>query len=559
MANKAYTDVLNTRTQARTGTPQTQAIPGREKDMVRNSQGGVSFSLDGWGRLDRFLILGTEGGSYYASQQKLTVDNAKNLQSVVKTDGVRVVSRIIAISEAGRAPKNDPALFALAVAMTDGDAATQNAAFEAIPRVARIGTHVLHLAQYVKQMRTWGRGVRRGFGNWYNGMTPLQLAMQLTKYANRDGWTHADILKLAHPHPATSAHDALFSTVLGKDKPNPDEKVAAYLDAVNSLRKETDPKKAVKLILDHRLPREVVPTELLTDKNVWGALLSHMGMEAMVRNLATMTRVGLISPNSDGTRTILEKMANEEVVRKSRLHPIKVLAAQLTYAQGHGVRGSNTWTPVQNVLSGLDDLFYATFWNVIPTGKRTLLALDVSASMTGGQIAGVPGLTPRVGSAAMAAVTMRTEKMYEVVGFTSGGGMSYYGARRHGNVDNVSGITRLALNSKMNVDKICRTVNNLPFGGTDCSLPMEWARVNNIPVDTFVIYTDSETAHGARHPSQALRAYREATGIPARLVVVGMVANNFTIADPNDVGMMDVVGFDTATPTIISDFSRGDF
>jgi len=76
-------------------------------------------------------------------------------------------------------------------------------------------------------------------------------------------------------------------------------------------------------------------------------------------------------------------------------------------------------------------------------------------------------------------------------------------------------------------------------------------------VDAFVIYTDSETWAGGVHPAQALRDYRRASGIDARLVVVGMVANDFSIADPSDPGMLDVVGFDTATPQLISDFARG--
>ena len=103
-----------------------------------------------------------------------------------------------------------------------------------------------------------------------------------------------------------------------------------------------------------------------------------------------------------------------------------------------------------------------------------------------------------------------------------------------------------------------RAVSNLPFGGTDCALPMLWATEHKVPVDTFVIYTDSETWAGDIHPVQALRKYRERMGIPARLVVVGMVSNGFTIADPDDAGMLDVVGFDTATPELISGFARGD-
>jgi 60 kDa SS-A/Ro ribonucleoprotein len=45
-------------------------------------------------------------------------------------------------------------------------------------------------------------------------------------------------------------------------------------------------------------------------------------------------------------------------------------------------------------------------------------------------------------------------------------------------------------------------------------------------------------------------------GIPARLIVVGMVANGFTIADPDDPGMLDVVGFDTSAPALMADFVR---
>jgi len=96
---------------------------------------------------------------------------------------------------------------------------------------------------------------------------------------------------------------------------------------------------------------------------------------------------------------------------------------------------------------------------------------------------------------------------------------------------------------------------NLPFGGTDCALPMLWALDNKVPVDVFCVYTDSETWAGKIHPVQALAKYRQKMGIGAKLVVIGMVSNGFTIADPNDAGMLDVVGFDTATPSVISDFS----
>jgi 60 kDa SS-A/Ro ribonucleoprotein len=85
---------------------------------------------------------------------------------------------------------------------------------------------------------------------------------------------------------------------------------------------------------------------------------------------------------------------------------------------------------------------------------------------------------------------------------------------------------------------------------------MIWAMENNVDVDTFVVYTDSETWAGNVHPAQALQQYREARGIPSKLIVVGMTSNGFTIANPDDAGMLDVVGFDTSTPLVLSDFAR---
>ena len=85
---------------------------------------------------------------------------------------------------------------------------------------------------------------------------------------------------------------------------------------------------------------------------------------------------------------------------------------------------------------------------------------------------------------------------------------------------------------------------------------MLYAQALEREVDTFVVYTDSETWTGDVHPVQALRDYRRASGIDARLVVVGMVSSGFSIADPADAGMLDVVGFDMATPALVADFAR---
>ena len=112
------------------------------------------------------------------------------------------------------------------------------------------------------------------------------------------------------------------------------------------------------------------------------------------------------------------------------------------------------------------------------------------------------------------------------------------------------------ISPRQRLDDVVKHLDAMPFGGTDASLPMRYALQKGLLVDAFVVLTDSETWYGEQHPAEALRAYRLVTGVPAKLVVVGMLGNRFTIADPNDAGMLDVVGFGTDTPTVIADFIR---
>ncbi len=540
-------------------TPQSQAIPGRRQ--LANSAGGFAWQLDHWQRLDRFLMLGADAATYYVTARKLTIDNAQIVVALLAQDGVRVVDRIVAVSTAGRAPNNDPAIFALAMAAKLGDLETRRAAYQALPQVCRIGTHLMHFAQYAEAFGGWGRGMRKAVAAWFNDKPASELAYQLIKYQARDGWSNRDLLRLAHPRASSPAHDRLFAWVTQREVPAAHAPAAepatltalaasdAMLAQVDALRSATSLAAAVNIVHDAKLPREAVPTQWLNHATMWEALLPNMPMTALLRNVATMTRVGLLRPGSDATKRVVAQLRDGARLRKARVHPLAVLAALNTYRKGYGVKGRGTWTPVAAVVDALDDAFYKCFGAVSPSGKRILLALDVSASMASGMVSGIAGLTPREASAAMALVTSATELHHEFIGFSAAAGG--YGGQYGGGQ---SGITKLAISARQRLDDVIKTIARVPMGGTDCALPMIWANKQRIDVDTFVIYTDNETWAGDVHPAQALREYRNARGIPAKLVVVGMTSTGFSIADPDDAGMLDVVGFDTSTPAVIADF-----
>jgi 60 kDa SS-A/Ro ribonucleoprotein len=258
--------------------PQWAPIPG--SGQVPNSAGGFAWEVDDWARLRRFLILGSEGGSYYADEWTLTRENARAVERCIREDGKRAVGEIARVSEEGRAPKNDPALFALAMAAGVRDEETRRAALEALPRVARTGTHLFQFASFVEQFRGGGRSLRRAVGGWYAGRPVDALAYQAVKYRQREGVTHRDPLRLAHPAGKVSAgnptlevspqHEALFEWIArGTARDGLPRVVEGFVLAQAA---ET-PKRAAVLVREYGLPREALKPEHLTSPEVWAALL----------------------------------------------------------------------------------------------------------------------------------------------------------------------------------------------------------------------------------------------------------------------------------------------
>ena len=375
----------------------------------------------------------------------------------------------------------------------------------------------------------------------------------MTKYKARGGWSHKDVIRLAHVKPADHVITYIMSWIVkGSQRTKeihnymfnrPDyaetlEKVINFLDITEKAGKSTSVDEMVQMIAEYQLTREHVSTELLKSKDVWLALLRHMPMTAMIRNLGRMTSMGLLDQGSFGEGLVMEKLQNEELLKKARIHPFNVLVALNQYQKEHGEYGSTKWTKNPNVVHALEEAFYKSFKFTKPTNKRYLLAVDVSGSMNV-PVMGTPTISARDAAAAMMMVTARTEENFEVVAFSGT-------------------LTKLPIVGTDSLDVVLKKCSYLPFCGTDCAQPMLYAIMNKKKFDVFIVYTDSETYYGRIHPTDAMKQYRQASGInDARLIVCGMASTGFTIADPNDPFMMDVVGFDSKAPDVMKDFILG--
>ena len=521
--------------------PQSEPLDQRQ---VQNSAGGYSYPVSDLTRLDRFLILGSEGGNYYAKERRLTLENAEAVKRCAQQHGPATVERIAEIALSGRAPRFQPPLFALAVCASYGDEQTRKLAFEQLPRIARTGSQLMQFIEFADMMRRWGRGLRNAVRDWYLDRSPEQVAYQVVKYRQRQGWTHRDLLRKSH---ALVDHDnpalrEIFQWVTHGDLPEMRE--ATRLIHAFEQAKTASVSELAALIRENRMSWEMVPAEQMGQREIWEALAEDMPLTAMVRNLATLTRLGIIAPMNSGKA--LEAIGRIGQDGAPRIHPIAVLQALMTYRSGKGQRGQNNWTPVQPVVDALDAAFERSFSAAPQTNRRLYLAIDVSGSMSCGQVAGVPDLSPRMGACAMAMAIARREPNHVIRAFSS------WTERGHGPM-----MAPLDITAGDSLTDAMEKTQKMNFGGTDCALPMLDALEQRTPVDCFIILTDSETWHGDVHPMEALRRYRQEMDLPARLVVAGMVSNGFSIADPEDAGALDIVGFDAAAPRLIADFTEG--
>jgi hypothetical protein len=340
----------------------------------------------------------------------------------------------------------------------------------------------------------------------------------------------------------TAAPEPVKEQSQRKPREDPLTAAARFLKACIDIAKTGDTKNS-KLALaimksNPRLQREHIPTQLMSSPEIWASLLEGMGLTALIRNLGKISSIGIMP---QFRQKICAMLTNKEELTKSRVHPIQVLIALKTYMAGKGDLGKLTWTTDSILLDTLSTTFKMSFGNVERTGKRIMLALDVSGSMDCAT-AGAPSVTCREAATAMAMITLASEgeKDTSIYAFTT-------------TFKDMNGRIR----PNMTLQEAIRATNDV-FGGTDCALPIRHASQYNIPVDCFIVYTDSETYAPTKHPQVELEEYRKKTGINAKLIVVGMVGNSLTIADPSDKNTLNLAGFDASLPQLITMFLKGE-
>jgi hypothetical protein len=147
---------------------------------------------------------------------------------------------------------------------------------------------------------------------------------------------------------------------------------------------------------------------------------------------------------------------------------------------------------------------------------------------------------------AMALVTLTVEPNSHLIGFDS---------RAH----------EFRLSGKTRIDQVVNDLSKIQGGATDTALPVQYARTKGLRVDTIVSYTDNETwagrgyvgAYGRTgHVTEEVKKYEDKYG-QFKFLNCAMTATGTSDVDHKNPNMFELVGMDSNTPRIISEFTQG--
>ena len=523
--------------------------------MTLNSCGKQVYIVSEWDFLRRFLMLGAENGTYYISEKDLTNQHLSSLEKLISNTENHSKLVDIINEHIDQIYKKDYLIYLMARCCAQKSSPDfRKQVYDLLPKVCTIPTNLFMFIEFYESSNKklhnstgWNNLHKTIISKWYNDKDPANLIYLVTKYKNRNKWTNADVLRLCHVKKPNTTHDQIYKYVtkgftaytLKTDK-NPD--ILTYITAYEKLKTIIDPTDpaasalAIDLIKTHHFVREHVPTCLLNNADIWNELAQNMPMVAMLRNINKMTTLGLFSTYPETLNKLVDRLTSEESIQKSKVHPLQILISLKMYSSGRGMKGDLKWSPISKLTAALNVAFKLAFKNTESTGKRYLLALDVSGSMTGETVSGIDCMMASEVACGLAMIFASVEKECDIMAFSNK-------------------FCKLDLDPNDSLENNLQRTYHPNFGSTDCSLPMTWSMQNNKKYDAMIVFTDSETNCNSMTPSQALQQYRRQSGIYCKLIVVAFAANSFTLADPEDpFGMLDIAGFSADTPNIIKNF-----
>jgi len=333
------------------------AAPPTPKPDTVNKAGYAAYTRPLKEQYLQTLLTNTMGNTFYSQGQDLIAESSAIHDQMMKEDPEFAAQAIVYARNEGFM-RLQP-IYGL-VKLSSANVSLFERVFNQVIRIPS------DLADFLTILESTGRGqggraVKRAVSSFLNRVSEYWAI----KYNGRGrGFNLADAIATSHPKPKDEKQQAIFQYLLGREANMTLIPQVAAFEKLKSARSEAEKVDAIK---EGRLPHEIVTGVGGLTQAVWDAVLKEMPIFALLRNLNTLSRADVLDANR---QFITEKFANKEVLGKSKILPFRFAKAFKEV--------SEPW--VRDCMRSATEL---TFDNLPDLNGRTLIALDISGSMSG--------------------------------------------------------------------------------------------------------------------------------------------------------------------------------
>ncbi len=350
-----------------------------------------------------------------------------------------------------------------------------------------------------------GRAVKRSVGTFLNTVSEYWAL----KYNGRGrGYSLGDMVATSHVKAKDERQNRLFRYVMGKETAL---EGLPQLAAFEALKRALTDEERIRWIAEGKLPHEIVTGAIKPTEKIWNAILEQMPTFALLRNLNTLDRAGVLDERQD---YISERLTDSVALTKSKILPFRFLTAY------HEIEKS--W--IKDILRQSVEL---TFDNLPHIEGRTAVFLDVSGSMNGQYL--------RIGSVFALALYKKTQ------------GQSLFWTFD----------TQVYDPKPSRVDSILTQAERIVSqGGTDTGAPVRALIRENSIYDTIIMITDEQQNTGSAFYRE-LRNYRIARNPKTKAFIIDLAPYRGAMVPNLDRDTFYIYGWSDTVLSYIAQAQKG--
>lgn len=487
-----------------------------------NEAGGIAYKLTPKQALAQYAATGCFNHTFYAGADEqleavLALANEVDAEFVAKT--------AIFAREKGHM-KDMPAMLLAVLSVRD------KALFERVfPRIADNGKMLRNFVQIMRSgavgRKSLGTLPKRMVREWFEKRQPEQIFKQSVGQSP----SIADILKMVHPKPADAEREALFGYFIGRE---------IDADKLPEIVKQFERFKAGDSADVPNVPFQML-TALPLGKSEWTAIAGNAPWQMTRMNLNTFQRHGVFE-DGEMVKVIAERLRNAEAIKRARVFPFQLMSAFKSADANKGIP--------REITDALQDAMEIATENVPKIDGKVYVFPDISGSMQSPATGYRKGATSAVRcvdiAALFAAAILRKNPDAEIIPFESK-------------------IVEVKLNPRDSIMTNAEKLSNLPFGGTNCSAPLEELNSRKSNGDVLIYVSDNESwidtpfygrfGGSATETMKQWNEFKSRNG-DAKLVCIDIQPYGHTQAQERR-DILNVGGFSDQVFTLVSEFANG--